>query len=406
MKLYGDKYLFDNEIDPNELVKTYGSPLYVYDFDRVTTQYNRLKAAFGDLEIGVHYACKANNNISLLQHLHQLGSGLDCVSIYEVQLGLKAGFLPDQIIFTPNGVGIDEVFEAAKLGVNINIDSISILEQFGQAMPQVPVCLRINPHIMAGGNENISVGHIDSKFGISIHQLPHVHRVVKMTGQRIAGLHMHTGSDILDIGVFLQGAEILFNAAAQFTELDFIDFGSGFKVPYKPDDYATDIEELGRDLGNRFKEFSASYGRPLKLQFEPGKFLISEAGYFLVHVNVVKQTISSVFVGVNSGFNHLIRPMMYGSYHHIVNITNPDEKPRIYHIVGYICETDTFASNRILHEVIEGDLLCFYNAGAYAFAMSSNYNLRPRPAEVMLLGGEHKLIRRRETLDDMIATMV
>lgn len=386
-----------------ELAETYGSPLYVYDADKIESQYNRLTHAFSKVgKLRIHYAVKALSNISILNFMRQLGAGLDTVSIQEIQLGLYAGFAPEAILYTPNGVSFEELEEAAQLGVQINIDNLSVLEHFGSKHPGVPVCIRINPHVMAGGNHNISVGHIDSKFGISIHQIPHLLRIVENTGMHINGLHMHTGSDILDIEVFLYAAEILFETAQHFPHLDFLDFGSGFKVPYSPTDIATDIEELGQKLSKRFLAFEKEYGKELALCFEPGKFLVSEAGHFLTKVNVVKQTTSTVFAGVDSGFNHLIRPMLYGAKHHIDNLSNPTGKERFYTVVGYICETDTFAANRRIAEIKEDDLLCFRNAGAYCFSMASNYNSRYRPAEVLWRNGQSALIREREGFEDLL----
>ena len=370
-------------------------------------QYKRLTQAFQNVpQLRINYAVKALSNVNILSYMHSLGAGLDTVSIQEVKLGLSAGAPAQMIIFTPNGVSLEEIEEAAELGVQINIDNLSLLEQFGSKHSSVPVCIRINPHVMAGGNANISVGHIDSKFGISIHQLPHIVRIVENTGMRINGIHMHTGSDILDIDVFLHAAEILFTAAKSFHDLEFLDFGSGFKVPYHPNDIETNIEELGQKLGERFKSFCKDYGKELTLAFEPGKFLVSEAGYFLTQVNVVKQTTSTVFAQVNSGFNHLIRPMLYGSQHHIENISNPNGRERFYSVVGYICETDTFANNRRINEISEGDLLCFHNAGAYCFSMASNYNSRFRPAEIFWHQGEAKLIRKAEQFDDLLHNQV
>lgn len=390
-----------------QLAEEFGSPLYVYDAEKMQSQYNRLTKAFAKVEkLKINYAVKALSNISVLKQFKKMGSGLDTVSIQEVLLGLKAGFDPKDIIFTPNGVSLEEVEMVAEMGVQINIDNLSILEQFGAKYPNTPVCIRINPHVMAGGNANISVGHIDSKFGISIHQLPHILRIVENTKMHINGIHMHTGSDILDIEVFLYAAEILFNTAKNFKELDFIDFGSGFKVPYKKDDIETNVEELGKKLSKRFNDFQKEYGRPLTLAFEPGKFLVSEAGYFLAKVNVVKQTTSTVFAGIDSGFNHLIRPMLYGSYHHIENISNPKGRQRFYSVVGYICETDTFGTSRMISEITEGDILCFRNAGAYCFSMSSNYNSRYKPAEVLWKDGKGHLIRQRETFDDLIKNQI
>ena len=389
------------------VVHTYGSPVYVYDANKISAQYERLTKAFTAVpSLRINYAMKALSNVSILKLMRKLGAGLDTVSIQEVKLGLHAGFAPEQIIFTPNGVSMEEIEEAASLGVQLNIDNLSILEQFGSKHPQVPVCIRINPHVMAGGNSKISVGHIDSKFGISIHQIPHILRIVENTKMHINGIHMHTGSDILDIDVFLYAAEILFDTAKHFRELKFIDFGSGFKVPYKEGDIQTDIEELGEKLSQRFLEFCKLYGRNLTLAFEPGKFLVSEAGFFLVKVNVVKQTTSTVFAQIDSGFNHLIRPMFYGATHFIENISNPEGKKRFYSVVGYICETDTFASNRQIAEISEGDILCFRNAGAYCYTMASNYNSRPRPAEVLWIDGQAKLIRKAETLEDLLRNQV
>lgn len=385
------------------LADKYGSPLYVYDTTVIARQYERIMSAFADVpRIQLNYAVKALSNINILRFFKQLDSGLDTVSIQEVQLGLTAGFHPSQIIYTPNGVSLDEIEAVAAKGVQINIDNLSILELFGQKHPDIPVCIRINPHIMAGGNSKISVGHIDSKFGISIHQVPHIKRVVENTGMTINGIHMHTGSDILDIDTFIRATEILFDVAHQFKNIDFIDFGSGFKVPYKEGDICTDIEQLGVQLSERFNTFCKNYGKDITLMFEPGKFLVSESGYFLAKVNVVKQTTSTVFAGIDSGFNHLIRPMMYNAYHHISNLSNPNGRDRYYSVVGYICETDTFGSNRRISEISEGDILCFKNAGAYCFSMASNYNSRYRPAEVMLYNKKDFLIRRRETFEDLL----
>jgi diaminopimelate decarboxylase len=343
----------------------------------------------------------------VLKLLREQGSGLDAVSIQEVQLGLRAGYLPEQIMFTPNCVDFAEIQEAVDLGVHINIDNISILEQFGHHYgASVPCCLRLNPHIMAGGHSHISVGHIDSKFGISIYQLRHVLRVVESHNIQVHGLHMHTGSDILDAEVFLRGADLLFDAASEFKDLQFMDFGSGFKVPYKDGDIVTDIEDTGRRISEAFKAFCERYGRELELWFEPGKFIVSESGVLLVSANVIKQTTSTVFVGVNSGQNHLIRPMFYDAFHRIENISNPAGTPRLYSVVGYICETDTLGYDRKLSEVREGDVLAIYNAGAYGMSMSNNYNARLRPAEALYYKGKWQLIRRRETLEDLMRTEI
>jgi diaminopimelate decarboxylase len=406
MNLVNDRYQI-GDVDALEIVEHAGAPVYVYDAGIMERQYKRLVNAFTGVELRIKYACKANTNQAVLKVFKHLGAGLDTVSIEEAELGLHAGFAPSEILYTPNSVSFDEIRRAVDLGLRINIDTISTLEHFGHAYGNsVPVCLRLNPHIMAGGNERISTGHIDSKFGISIYQLRHVQRVVASNNIHVDGLHMHTGSDILDSDVFLQGAEILFDAAENFPDLKFLDFGSGFKVPYKPDDISTDIEDLGRKLTARIKAFNAERATPVEVWFEPGKFLVSESGVFLARVNVIKQTTATVFAGVDTGLNHLIRPMLYSSYHHIVNVSDPTAPPRIYTVVGYICETDTFGWDRKLAEVHEGDILAFLNAGAYGFTMSSNYNSRFRPAEVLVQDGSARLIRRRETIEDLLRAQV
>jgi diaminopimelate decarboxylase len=257
--------------------------------------------------------------------------------------------------------------------------------------------------MMAGGHKKISTGHIDSKFGISIHQMPLIKRLVDTMEVKVIGIHMHNGSDIVDSQVFMTAADVLFNTAETFKEhLEYLDFGSGFKVKYYDRDVATDIPSLGKLMSARFKEYCKMINRDLKLYFEPGKYLVSEAGSFLCTCNQVKQTTSTVFIGVNSGFSHLIRPMFYDAYHDIINISADTPDKRVYTVVGHICETDTFGINRLLPDTKAGDILCIKNAGAYAYEMSSNYNAHGRPAEVMIEGEKMKLIRRAETFDDLL----
>lgn len=385
----------------------FGTPLYVYDADKIVSQYHKLINAFPNVKVKAHYAMKALNNINVLKLLRNEGCGIDAVSVQEVKLALRAGYQPQEIMFTPNCVGLDEIVAGVELGVHINIDNISILEQFGHKYGNtVKCCVRLNPHIMAGGHSHISTGHIDSKFGISIYQLRHVLRVVKSHNINVNGLHMHTGSDILDPEVFIRGAELLFEAAEDFPNLEFMDFGSGFKVAYKAGDIVTDIEETGKAISAAFLEFCKKYGRELELWFEPGKFLVSESGHLLVKAEVIKQTTSTVFIGVNSGQNHLIRPMFYDAYHQIDNISNSEGMPRLYSVVGYICETDTLGYDRKIADVREGDVLAMRNAGAYGFSMSNNYNARLRPAEVMIYNNELHLIRKAEVFEDLIRNEV
>ncbi|MDR0792972.1 MAG: diaminopimelate decarboxylase [Chitinophagaceae bacterium] len=386
-----------------EIAQEYGTPVYVYEAEKIEEQYQKLKAAFSGVNAKFFYACKALTNLNILKLMQKLGANLDCVSINEVKLGLRSGFQPKQIIFTPSSVDFEEIEEGKVLGVNINIDNISLLERFGNKYANsYPVSIRLNPHIMAGGNYKISTGHMDSKFGISIHQLRHVERIVHSTNIHVNGLHLHTGSEIKDINVFIQGLDAMLDIARHFPQIEFIDLGSGFKVPYKEDDVETDIVDLGTRVAQAFTKYENEIGKKPEVWFEPGKYLVSEAGYFVVKTTVIKQTTAAVFVGVNSGFNHLIRPMFYDAYHRIDNISNPSGPERIYTVVGNICETDTFAWDRKLNEVRESDFLAFHNAGAYCFEMSSNYNSRLKPAEVLYINGKANLIRRRDEFEDLL----
>jgi diaminopimelate decarboxylase len=391
----------DNQL-LNSLAEKYGTPLYVYDGDVIKQQYSRFKNAFKVEKLQIHYAAKALTNISILKLFQTMGAGLDCVSIEEIKLGLLAGFSPEQMIFTPNGVSFDEYKEAVDIGVKVTIDNIPILEKFGGQLKGAAVFIRLNPHLMGGGNSKISVGHIDSKFGISIHQIPIVLRLIKQYDINVEGIHIHTGSDIIDPSIFERVANLIFGIADEFPTIQSIDFGSGFKIKYSEEDKATDIEKIGEVFSKLFNNYCEKRGYPLTLRFEPGKYMVSESGVFLTQVNIVKQTTACTFAAVNSGFNHLIRPMFYEAYHDIRNISNPEAEEKMYSVVGYICESDTFAQDRIINEVREGDILAFKNAGAYCFSMSSNYNSRLKPAEVLLINGKDYLIRKRETFDDLL----
>jgi diaminopimelate decarboxylase len=406
MQLIQGTYMVQ-DINLISLAKEFGTPLYVYDAEKIVHQLKILRTAFSNSDVKIKYAAKALTNLSILKLLNKYGSDVDVVSIQEAQLAMRAGFKPSQIMYTPSGVDFSEIIEAVTLGLTINLDSLSILQKFGEKYKDTyPCSVRLNPHIMAGGNYKISTGHSNSKFGISVFQLPEIHEVVNRHKIQINGLHIHTGSDITESEVFIKMADILFGVAKDFPNLKFIDFGSGFKVAYKEGDIVTNVYDLGLKLTKAFNEFCQQYGRKLEMHFEPGKFIVSEAGYLLVSVNVVKATPSVTFAGVNSGLNHLIRPMMYDSYHEIINLSNPSGSQKLYTVVGYICETDTFGSDRKLNEVREGDILAFKNAGAYGYSMASNYNSRFKPAEVLIINGKARLIREREKMEDLLRGQV
>ena len=383
----------------------FGTPLYVYHAERIRSQYEKLTTAFRSMNTLFFYASKALTNINILRYIRSIGCNVDCSSINEVKLALYAGFEAHRVLYTSNGIAFDEIEEAASLGVHINIDSLSNLEKFGQRFGHsYPVGIRIRPNIMAGGNLKISTGHNRSKFGIPAEQLNEILAIVKQHTIHIRTLHIHTGSEIKDADVFVKGTEVLFDLLPHFPELEVIDLGGGFKVPYRPGEKGTDIDELATKLQQAFASHPAA-GK-MQVWFEPGKFLVSEAGYLLAQVNVLKQSGDICFAGVNTGLNHLIRPMMYDAYHHILNVSNPSGAEKLYTITGNICETDTFATDRPLPEIKEGDILAFLNAGAYGFEMASNYNSRYKPAEVLVKDGQFHLIRTRDSFDDLLHKQV
>lgn len=389
------------------IAEEFGTPVYVYHAEKISEQYSKLLDAFRDTDVQFFYACKALTNINILRYIKSLGANVDCSSINEVKLSLHAGFSPSNILYTSNGINFTEIEEAKNLGVKINIDSISNLEKFGRKYGHsYPVGIRLRPNILAGGNMKISTGHDKSKFGIPVEQIEKILSIVDETNLFIRGLQIHTGSDIEDVEVFLKGIEVLFDIIPHFKELEFIDLGGGFKVPYKEGDSETDIKLLAKKVNEAFASHPNPGNKHLQVWFEPGKFLVSASGYFITRVNLLKETSATTFASVNSGFNHLIRPMFYNSYHRIENISNENGFEKPYSVVGNICETDTFAWDRNIKEIKEGDYLVFYNAGAYGFEMSSNFNSRLKPAEVLVKKGKAMLIRRRDTFQDLLNNQI
>ena len=386
-----------------EAAHHYGTPLYVYHAERITHQFESLRQAFAGAPVRFFYAAKALTNLHILQHVHRIGADVDCSSINEVKLASTAGFKPQQILYTSNSVSFEEIAEARTLGVHINIDSLSNLIKFAEANHgSYPVGIRIRPDILAGGNLQISTGHDRSKFGIALSDLPEVYRLIREKELHVRVLHIHTGSEIKEVDVFLKGLDLLFDLAPNFPHLEAIDLGGGFKVPYKEGETGTDIQALASAVQEHFYAFENRTGIDLEFWFEPGKYLVAESGYLLTTVNVMKRSGNIEFAGVDSGLNQLIRPMFYNAYHPIENLSHPNGAVQTYTVVGNVCETDTFAEDRPLNQVREGDLLCIRNAGAYGFEMASSYNARFRPAEVLVRAGEMHLIRRRETLDDLL----
>lgn len=397
-----------NQLTNEELIqvaKEFGTPVYVYNADQIEQQYLQLRNVFDPQRVKIFYAAKALTNLSVLRFIKKLGANVDCSSINEVKLAIQAGFDPSRILYTSNGIHFTEIEEALLLGVFVNIDSLFNLQKLGEKYgDQYPVGVRLRPNIMAGGNLKISTGHDKSKFGIPVEQLDQLLEIINKYNIRIQNLHIHTGSDIKDAEIFVKGIEVLFDIIPNFPDLQSVDLGGGFKVAYKEGDPVLNIEALAGQVLAAFDAHETA--KNLEIWFEPGKFLVSEAGYLVTSVNLIKATAATTFVSVNSGFNHLIRPMFYDAYHRIQNITNPSGPEKTYSVVGNICETDTFAWERPLPEIKEGDLLVFYNAGAYGYEMASTFNSRFRPAEVIVYNGRAQLVRKRDTFEDLTRNQV
>ena len=387
----------------NKAASTYGTPLYVYHGEKIEAQYQNLLNHFSTKSTRFFYACKSLTNIHILNLVKNAGCNIDCSSINEVKLAIHVGFDVENILYTSNSIAFEEIKEAVSLGVHVNIDSLSNLEKFGAAFGgRYPVGIRIRPDILAGGNLKISTGHDKSKFGIPYTEKEALKIIQKKYGIKISALHIHTGSEIKDVAVFLQSATVFENLLPDFPTVNILDFGGGFKVPYMPEEKGTDIALLGAEVNKIMEQLSTKMGRNLTAWFEPGKYLVSESGYFITQVNVLKKSGDIEFAGINSGLNHLIRPMFYDAYHHIVNISAPTKELKNYAVVGNICETDTFAWDRPIASIEEGDYLVFFNAGAYGYEMSSNYNARYKPAQVLYKNGKATLISRADTFEDLL----
>ena len=315
-----------------EAISKYGTPLYVYDLDIIEKQYIELKNSMSNIkDLKIYFAAKALSNISILNYFKSLGTGLETSSIEEVKIGLKCGFNKDDILYSPNGVGLEEIIEANNLGVKLNLDSLESIEAFTENYSGREISIRINPDIYAGGNERISVGHRDSKFGISEDKLSRLVKIEEEGKLIVSGIHVHTGSDILKNEELELTVNKIFKIARKFKNLKSINLG---------------------------------------------------------------------------GFNHFIRTTLYNSYHEIIKLNNNNDEKETYNVVGYICEKDTFAQQRTINKLKVGDLICFKNAGAYCFSMSSNYNSRVKPAEACIINNKIKLIRKRETVENLLKNQI
>ncbi|MCX8185451.1 MAG: diaminopimelate decarboxylase [Sulfolobales archaeon] len=404
-------HLYIGSIKAEQIANVYGTPIYVYDVEVVVDNYFKLKNSIKYRDLEVMYACKANCNVEILKALRDLGAGLDAVSPWEAALAVRIGFKREKILFTGSNVESEEMkFVRGELGILVNVDSISQLRRYGRMFPDTEVSIRINPGIGAGHHEYAVTGGI-TKFGIYLNQLKQVEDILKEHRLKLVGLHTHIGSGILRPEPFIDAAEKLLQIAVNFTNLEFIDIGGGFGIPYRPSEKPLDLDYLGDKLSSLFEDFTSRYGN-LKLRVEPGRFIVGNAGVLLVRVVDIKEVESKefrkVFVGVDSGMNHLIRPALYGAHHEVIAVSKADQ-PRVVtaDVVGNICESgDILALDVQLPKLSEGDVLAVMNAGAYGYSMSSNYNMRPRPPEVAVYRDSIKLTRRRETFEDLLRTYI
>lgn len=383
-----------------EAAKKFGTPLFLYDIDKIRECYKSLFKFIPYKGLKIHYALKANYNIAVLKALRDIGCGLDTVSPGEVALALELGFKKEDIIYTANNMTDAEFDEVYHTGVVMNIGELSRLEKMAKNYPGSRICLRFNPDVKDGDNEKTMTAGDLTKFGILLDDVAKVVEIVKKGNLHVVGLHEHTGSGLQKAESVYQSMKNLMNIAtpANFPELEFLDFGGGFKVPYMPDEKRIDYVAMGSEITRLFEEYCRNYGRELKMYFEPGKYMVAESGHLLVEVNTIKKNRSRIIAGCNSGFPQLIRPVMYGAYHHIVNLSNPEGTLQKYDICGNICETgDRFAEERMMPEIREYDILDIQNAGAYCYSMGGVYNLRPMPSEAVYAEGELKLVRKAQT---------
>lgn len=390
-----------------DLVKEYGTPLYLYDQETIRERISELKSKLGVYpQTKFLYAIKANYNPHIVKFIISQGLGIDAVSIEDVKMALFCGAKPEDIMYTENNISDAEMKETQKLGALLNIGSLSRLEKFGQRFPGKNICLRINPEVGAGSHQTNITGGPDSKFGIAYKDFAQAIEISRQYKLNIIGLHQHIGSGWLETKEILRSIPIILQEALHVPSLKFVDFGGGFGVPYRPNQQRLDLAELGKVYAQKFTDFCKKYGRPLELRFEPGRYVVAEAGHLLAQVTTLKD-IGKMIAGLNTGMNHLVRPAMYGSYHPVTNISNPEGKKKKYDVCGNVCESaDFFAKSRMIPEIHEGDILSVEVAGAYGMSMASMYQLRPLPPEVLVSGSEHKLIRKRQTFSDILKNFV
>ena len=398
--------------NPFELTKAYGSPLYVYNERILRQRCREMTGLVSYPRYTAHYSAKANSSLALLQIIRSEGLCVDAMTPGEIMVGMKAGFTPDQILYVSNNVSEDEMRYAVERGILMSVDSLSQLAQLGRVNPGGRVAVRFNPGEGAGHHEKTITAGRGTKFGVEncAEDISQVKDICRRHGLRLVGLNMHVGSLFMDPSAYMNSSRSLAEIAMNFDDLDFIDLGGGFGNPYhKRDGQARmDLAALGRELTEFMYGASAAYGKTLEFKIEPGRYITAECGVLLGSVHAVKLAYGTKYVGTDIGFNVLARPVMYDSHHDIeVYAADGAAPPReeAVTVVGNICETgDVLAKDRLLPEVREGDMVCVLDAGAYGHVMSSNYNNRLRPAEVLIReNSDAVLIRERDSLEDLVA---
>ncbi|MBU7014700.1 MAG: diaminopimelate decarboxylase [Theionarchaea archaeon] len=390
-----------------EIRTTYGTPTYVYDKQVMVTQYQTLAQSIHYTPLKIYYACKANTNCVILRIFKELGCGVDCVSPGEVFLALKAGFDSSDILFTGNNLTNSEMKYAVSHDVLMTADSLSQLELYGQINPESDVCVRINPNLGAGHHKHVITGGLQSKFGIYQADVPYIRSLLHKYNLHLKGVHMHIGSGILEPGLLLKGVSSLLDVASEFPDLEFVDIGGGLGVPYEPEEAPMDVQKFGELLTDMITQWVEQHHQ-IALALEPGRFLVAESGILLTTVTAVKENPKYTFVGVDTGFNHFMRPALYNAYHEIVKVEPSESRGGLQErvdvtVCGDICESaDIFARNRALPPLKEGDLLAILDTGAYGFSMASEYNSRPLPAEVLVDKTTVTEIRKRGTFQDLL----
>jgi len=411
-KVSSENKFFGNT-DPGQLCEKYGTPLYVYNENILRKRCRDLKGLISYSNFTVNYSLKANSNLELIKIVRSEGLRVDAMSPGEIYLNILAGYKPEEILYISNNVSEDEFRYAINAGVKISVDSVSQLETLGKINPGGRVAFRVNPGFGAGHHEKVTTAGQKTKFGIEMNRIPEVKRIIKEYNMKIIGINQHIGSLFMDSKAYLQSTASILSIARQFDDLEFIDLGGGFGIPYKKQSNQPrlDLKELGMKLLEVIHSWVREYGKDIEFKIEPGRYIVAESGILLGKVHATKTNYNIKYIGTDLGFNVLIRPVMYDSHHDIEIYREndiPSLKEETVNIVGNICETgDIIAKDRKLPEILENDIIGVLDSGAYGYSMSSNYNSRLRPAEVLIeADGNPRIIRRRDNYDDLIRNFI